>query len=438
MRVSGLSSGFDWEDLVHQLMEVEKRPLVLLQNQVKRLDTEKEAWRNLNSSLLGLKTKAEALSAPSLWDRMSAVSSNPAAATAAADVQAEAGTYSVNVQTLAQAHRVASARQADTVEGLGLEGQFTLQGAVEAVTIQVEATDSLRDIRDKIASSDAGAEAYILDGRLIIGRSETGPEELLFSDPDGILEALGLVEEGEFAHVLAEAQEAVFTVDGLTVTRSTNQVDDLIDGVTLNLGAVGLTEIVIDSDLDSMVEAVEAFVGKYNAVNEQMRSKSSREQGGALVGDGTLRRLTSDLRQTLSGTIGEAAQGNYSALFQIGLSAADQTGRLEFSREEFLKAWEDDRESVKNLLTVQEGAFAQMSSRLDQVTRRRGLIDSRTDSLDRRQSLMVNQMERMEQRLELRQASMFREFEALELALSRMQTQSAWLNQQLSGLSGGQ
>lgn len=435
MRVSGLTTGLDWEELVHKLMQVEKRPLVLLQNRVKNLEREQEAWRSVNSSLLNLRTKAEALSKPALWKGMTTESSNPGVVTASAGANAEAGSYLVTVTQMAQAHSVASAQHASPAEALGFSGEFTVKGSGETETIEVLATDSLRDIRDKLASSSAGVQSSILDNRLIITRSQTGPESLVFTDPSGILESIGILDEGVLAMELSEPREAVFDVNGLTVTRDTNQVTDLIDGVTLALQGLGVSEVVVESDLESMMTAVDAFVDRYNSSMDKMRSYSNRDQKGELVGDSTIRRLISDMRQTVSSGVGSLSGSDYTALFQVGLASTDRSGRLSFSREKLLEAWRDDHQSVQALFTAADGPFSRMETQLDHVTRRRGLIDNRTDSLGRRQRMMIAQAERMEERLELRQRTLFRQFEALEMAMSRMQTQSAWLDQQLTNLS---
>ena len=59
---SGLSSGIDTATIIDQLVAIERRPIVLLQNQQAKEETRKEVLQKINTSLLAVKNNAEALS----------------------------------------------------------------------------------------------------------------------------------------------------------------------------------------------------------------------------------------------------------------------------------------------------------------------------------------------------------------------------------------
>jgi flagellar hook-associated protein 2 len=66
-----------------------------------------------------------------------------------------------------------------------------------------------------------------------------------------------------------EASDALFELNGLEVSRSTNSFDDVITGVSLTLsgtneGSPAVIEISRDNDL--IAEKVSEFVDKFNAV----------------------------------------------------------------------------------------------------------------------------------------------------------------------------
>ncbi len=63
-----------------------------------------------------------------------------------------------------------------------------------------------------------------------------------------------------------EAQNAVFTVDGIPITRTTNTIDDVIANVSLELKGAGKVTMDITQDLEETVELLETFVEEYNKV----------------------------------------------------------------------------------------------------------------------------------------------------------------------------
>lgn len=127
------------------------------------------------------------------------------------------------------------------------------------------------------------------------------------------------------------AADAVLTVDGVTYTRSSNSVTDVIDGVTLNLNSTTTTaaSINLTRDTTQIKTKITALVTAYNDVNniltEVSNSKSTLDTYGAtLVGDSVVRQVRSQLRDMLLGESSSPGT-NVSALWQMGLSV-DRSG----------------------------------------------------------------------------------------------------------------
>ena len=100
--------------------------------------------------------------------------------------------------------------------------------------------------------------------------------------------------------------DSAFTVDGISMTRSSNSVDDLFDGFTLDLKKTSGTAIRISSevDLSSVKTLVEGYVGTYNEVMESLGAMGANdevdpENDGALIGDSTLREIMRELRDVI-------------------------------------------------------------------------------------------------------------------------------------------
>ena len=191
---TGLVSGLDWQALVDRLMELESRPVQLMEKRKEAIARELDAWASVGSALLELQSKLEALRPDSAWSKVRAVSSDQSVLAASAGPGAVAGTHTVRVLSLAACHTVASDPQPDGA--LGLSGVFSVNGK----EVAVEASDALADIARKISDSGA-ALAWVVDGRLVVRSLTPGTSGALrMQDVSGsVLHDLGVLGSGDLA-----------------------------------------------------------------------------------------------------------------------------------------------------------------------------------------------------------------------------------------------
>lgn len=110
---TGLISGLDIQGIVEQLMAINRRPVDLLQTQIKKLATEKTSLSSISAQLLSLKLAATPFKLGVTFRPNAATSSNNDVLSAVAASTAVQGTYTFHVRQLAQAHQVASQAFAD-------------------------------------------------------------------------------------------------------------------------------------------------------------------------------------------------------------------------------------------------------------------------------------------------------------------------------------
>nr|MBO2472395.1 flagellar hook protein [Bacillota bacterium] len=460
MHISGIVSGLDTDTLIEQLMAIERRPLVLMQERKTTLEKQRDAWRDVNTRLNNLRDRMAELSRLSLFERRAVTSSKAEVATATANRNAVEAVYRISVQQLAAAHRVAGKRF-ETVDGkaapkepLGLSGEARLRvgqnGDWDWITVTVKTADTLESIAAKINEAAGGAViARVLDGRLILEAKETGAANTLeFEVPDGsdpsavnIWQELGVVnDKGEILNELQAAQDAVFTVEGrLTITRSSNTVDDLIEGVTLQLKGVGETTLEIRRDVDAVVDAVRRFVEQYNSTMSFIQDRMG--ENGVLKGDTLLMRIQMQLRADVMAPV--AATGlKYNQLAAVGISV-DKSGTMSLDEARLREALGESPEEVARLFTASkedgdpfDGVAIRLEQRFQQwLAAGDGLLAARQKLFGDRIKAIEDSMDRFEQRMEIREANLRRQFLALEEALASLQTQSNWLANQLVQLS---
>lgn len=438
MYISGIATGLDTETLVQQLMAIERRPLVLMQERKNLLQQQRDAWRDINTRLNNLRDRMAELSRTSLFEGRSAVSSAADVATASATRDAAEARYNIEVVQLAQSHRVASAK----LEGaIGYTGSARLAvGDRDPVVIEIDADDTVHTIAEKINEADVAVTARVIDGRLVIQADETGEAHQLKFE-GALWRELGITgDDGEILDTaqLQSAQDAVFKIEGLTIARSSNKIDDVIEGVTFTLQGEGETVIDIKRDEAAVLDAVRKFVEQYNSTMSFIQSRSS--DGGVLQGDTLLMRIAFQLRSDITARVGGAGLA-YNQLAAVGISI-DRHGTMTLNEAKLREALADDPEAVQKLFAATQdadgfdGVTARLESRFQAwLQAGDGLLAARQKMFGDRMKAIDDSIEQMERRLEIREQNLMRQFIALEEVMAAFQTQAMWLEGQINQLN---
>jgi flagellar hook-associated protein 2 len=311
----------------------------------------------------------------------------------------------------------------------GLKSAINSSGAAVTASIVNVGTNGTPDYRLTVQSKNTGtADAATISGTLAGG-----------ADP--------------FAgggQVVQAAADAVFSVNGLSVTRGSNTISDVLPGVTLVLlkegnhnGTVESTDasasVTVSSDGGSIKSAIKQVVDSYNAVNKIVTSQFAlnpdTKRQGALGGDAGLRGVISQLRAEMSASGGIGAGLQY--LSDIGIKFA-KDGSLTLDDAKLTSALASDPTAVGNLFTtVQNGIGKRVPDLVDHfinsvsgslVSRQKG-IQTSIDGIDRK-------VRSEETRIAALQDRLTKQFTSLEKTVSQFKSQGDFLTQQLTALSG--
>ncbi|PTB87103.1 hypothetical protein C9939_02725 [Pseudidiomarina aestuarii] len=381
--VSGLTD-LDTAELVEDAYNAKMEVADTIEAEVDELELEIAAFEDLQDLLEALEDAAEALTASAeldslrddVWVGKSAYLSSSDANTTASDVlgvlvedEAAVGSYTIEIKQMATAHKLGGDTYADASSAAGLSGTLNLVAGDDYTATDIEISDdmSLDDIADAIndQSSATGVRASVLqvsddEYMLVLSAIDTG-QEITF-DTDGadttLAASLGFVnDDGGYANELVAADQAIFSVDGVEVTRSSNTVDDVIDGVTLYLYAEEEgTEITleIDEDASSVYDAIEAFVDAYNELRSFVITNQSYEAGqgadedAVLFGDSLLSSVVSSVYDALSFT--EDSE-TYASLSSIGITF-DESNYLVIDSETLEDALVSNFDEVADLFSL--------------------------------------------------------------------------------------
>jgi len=377
--ISGLASGLDWQSLITQLVAVEKKPITLLETNKTALSNKKSTWNELNTNLLSLKAAAGSLS--SLTDFNLFTPSATIAGTSskvedllsfAVGSNASEGSYDITINNLAKAQKLRSTTFSSTSAALGISGDVTINNRV----LSIAATDSLANIQDKInalnsGENAAGVTASIItvspgDYRLTLTSKTTGSSGISIDNGSGtdiLTTQLGLTQ-------ITAGQDAEIILDGVPITRTTNQISDVISGVTLNL--VGTDEratvtLNVGRDTDGIKKKIQDFVDSYNKVMSYIATQNTAPASGStakpLFGDSSLQTIKSTLRSTIISEV-SGLDSNLDHLSLIGINI-DKTGQLSIDDDTLDGYLKSNFEDVVNLFAAQG---ASSSSDLTYIT----------------------------------------------------------------------
>ena len=279
-------------------------------------------------------------------------SSSPVYVAAEVDGHAAPGTHQVEVVRVARGHSIQSDETADGA--LGLSGSFTINGSV----VTVAAGDALVDLATKInrgedangnGALDAGEDAdgnFRLDGgtavhgvragfyadRLTLTSIDSLAGNMVFDDPDGILEAVGLLERDPAGRTVARnelsaPQDAVVRVDGAEFRSWDNRFADAVPGVTLAVaGEPGRTvTVTVERSTDDAAAALRTALEGFNAAIREFNGALT-SAGGILSRDPAATRVRQDLVRALVAPVGGLAS-DLDEAGDAGVARAGQIGR---------------------------------------------------------------------------------------------------------------
>ena len=438
----GIGSNIDVNSLVNQLLTLERRPLDALNKRKSFFNAELSAYGKISSNLSAFQSAISALKTTDSFKLFSTTAADTTLLTASADSTASAGQHSLTITTLAQAQKLDSAAFADTtITTLGL-GSLTFSNGVSSFAVTIDATNNtLSGIVNAVnsGSSNFGVSASIVnDGtgnRLLFSPNSTGTANALtvavvdtgdLNNLDNFgLSRLSYVTGGFNLTQRQTAANASFSVNGLAITKASNTVTDVIQGVTLNLKKAGTTTLDVAVDTQGISDKVTTVVTAYNKLANDL--KDLRKKGGTLEADNTLLTIQSQLVGVLN--VPATISGNaYSYLAEVGL-ALRSDGTLSLDATKFKSALSSSFNSVVNLFTNTTQGYAQrLYTETISLLQIDGVVDAKNKGINSSLSSLDLRVNQMEARLVSTERRLRRQFSSLDALLGRLSASSGVLS----------
>lgn len=373
------STSVDWSALITAAVDAKLTAATTISTSITNNEAKISAYQTLQTDLSTLSSGLSSLATAVVNSlATNAFATRAATISSTGDVSASSalsmsvsngaatGDHTLAISQVATAQKVVGTSQSSQTSALGYSGTFSLGlGSGSTADITVTSTMSMQDVVDAINAQTSTTDVQASIVQVSSGSYEmvlTGTEDaadISYSSASGddILNELGVTDStSAFADVLQASQAAEFSLDGISMTRDTNDITDVLTGVTFNLLQAtpsGTTlSISIEPDTSQIETAVENLVTNYNTFRDAViaqqatASDGTADSSAVLFGDGTMRDIMDSLQNALNSTVGGLTMAD------LGLSF-NEKNELELDTSTLSNVLSTNLSGVTTLLSAQ-------------------------------------------------------------------------------------
>lgn len=265
-------------------------------------------------------------------------------------------------------------------------------------------------------------------------------------------------------HAVAEAGDAIIKYEGITITRPTNNIDDVVPEITLNVHdkTEKTATITVKVDKEASKNALIEFVGKYNQAVAKINVLSQNKpdiineldyltddekekltkQLGMFQTDFSLSNIKSNMQTILSSGYRASENAEITALSQIGIatnasgysgsySQSQLRGYLEIDEKKLDDALENHIDDIKNLfgfdtdgdLIIDEGIAYRLDKQITAYTQTGGILALKTSTLDSKIKSSQTRITKLEDQMEKKEAELRQKYSTMQGSLSNLENQ---------------
>lgn len=480
----GIGSGLDLETTVTQLMEIEKQPIKRIEKQKETYDAELSGIGQLASALSKIQAAAADMKPTGINTsyadhykeyKANIINKDVASVTVTSGGKPASGSYQLGVEQLATNHRLATngLKSSDAFQAGTLKIQTGKYDATkntytssDSFEIEVKNGDTLATIRDKINGAVGNVSATIISGddgdHLVLIGKDTGTATTIKVEVLGE-NASGTSANKKLSDYLAfdptksgadnklsdtqygggKAQDAIITLNGVKATRSSNFIDDVVDGLSIELyaptnkkndGTFETTTLTVSNDAKSKVKDaldnfVKAFNEQKNVIYDLGKYDKNTKEMGILQGRSIMRTSQNLLKSMLSG---EGVKGSkYQNLASIGV-AFTKTGELELDSTKLTRALEADYEGVMGLVG---NVINNVNDKLETFLGSQGSITNAKNSINNILTRLDDKKTALERHVEQVEARMRKQFTAMDKVAGQWQNMGNYITQLVDSMN---
>jgi flagellar hook-associated protein 2 len=233
-----------------------------------------------------------------------------------------------------------------------------------------------------------------------------------------------------FSQSLQVAGDASFKVNGLTVSRGSNTINDVIEGVTLDLytPTTGAARLDLNRDTAGIKNNLKGLVSAYNDYEETLkilgdRASEVEEFGGALAGESLLQSVRNQVRALVTNTSNTPGT-TIKAARDVGLTL-DRFGKLNLDETKLDAALQNNFSQVTSMFTAgtsnksiyspaPAGLAGEAIKSLEKMLLSTGLIDTKTRNATAQIAKYQEDLKVLDKRMEMLMTRYMSQFSVME------------------------
>ena len=270
-------------------------------------------------------------------------------------------------------------------------------------------------------------------------------------------------------HAIAEAGDAIIKYEGITITRPTNEIDDVVPEITLNVHdkTEKTATISVKVDKEASKNALIEFVGRYNQAVAKINVLSQNKpdivneldyltddekekltgQLGMFQTDSSLSSIKSNMQTILSSNYRFTENTEITTLAQLGISTnasgysgsytqSRLRGYLEIDEKKLDQALENHLDDIKNLfgydtdgdLIIDEGIAFKLDKQITAYTQTGGILALKTSTLDSKIKSSETRISKLEDQMEKKEAELKQKYSSMQGTLSSLENQQTTIS----------
>jgi len=438
----GIGSGVLTSDVIDQLKAADTSKIITpMENKITINNQKQDAQELLTNLMKSLKTSASALSYDTVFDNKTIDVSGNAEVTV--DAGANVETFSLETIELAQ-KEISQFSEMNSKGSTIATGVGTL--SIAGFSVSYDGTTTLEQLAQAI-TDEAGSKvlASILETNtgkftLVLSSKETGASEALaFTDTSGLL-------EGAFTvgyTTLQPAQDSEFKYNGITVTRNSNEIDDLIVGVNITLKEKGdISTVDIKQDTTTITDELQLFVDTYNTLMTNLGDMTAKDKKTGAEGIFNSSTFVKGLSRDLAKSMTSVVDGD--TLLSYGIDI-DRYGTMSFNKSVLETKLEDDPAGVELFFTggtnssgtEVNGIFENINEKINNYTGYGKLLSTFGSDLKTEGENLTDSYIHAKESLDTRYEIMTKRFIAYDAIISKINAQFSSMQMMINAEANG-
>jgi flagellar hook-associated protein 2 len=490
MRISGLASGMNTDEIVDNLVKAQSSRLNKMQQTKILTNWRSDSYRDVNKKIDEFRKAMEGLRLQSTFNKQAVTSSDSRIEVSSSGTSTQTD-FVISEAVLATSAKPAIAsfdsKMASGSTSIGSSDiSFNLNSAAITLTANMTLDQAIAKINE--SSAQTNVKASNVGGSLVFTSTTTGSSqkvEITAATAGNTLKIANTLVNG------SNATSGRVTINGTQIAISSNSFT--YEGVTFNIKQAISTgsniSVNVGSDTQGIFDSIKTFVDKYNELiadfNGKINEKHYRDypplledqkkdmnendiklwdekaKSGLLTNDSTIRSFLKEMRNSLNSVVENAGvSSNFKSLKDIGISFSSNyrdNGKLILDEAKLKGSLKTNLEDIKKLFTIKDttatgslttvtdsnvhknSGFAwRIYERLNTAISQLGSIAGSPNSFIDTKSTIAKQLKSLDSNINKEQDKihayeerMWKQFTAMEKALQQLNSQGSWISQQL-------